>query len=60
MDFVELAPPALKGLSEEGASKLATLTLSYGRSDGSAVSISGQLNEAQWQWALKLLQEAQL
>jgi hypothetical protein len=57
MGFVELGPCALKGLSEDGVSTLATLTLTYTRADGSALSMSGQLSEAQWRWARELLAE---
>lgn len=55
MGFVELVPPALKGLSEDGVPTLATLTLTHTRADGSALSMSGQLSEAQWRWARELL-----
>jgi transposase-like protein len=34
-----------------------SLTLTRAAPDGSAVSITGQLSEAQWRWALRLLQE---
>ena len=33
------------------------LTLTRQAADGSAVSIRGELSEAQWRWALRLLQE---
>jgi transposase-like protein len=48
-DFVEL-PAAV-------APPVTAVTLTRYAADGSAVSISAELSEAQWGWALKLLQE---
>ena len=53
-DFVELPvampePPAVAPVSP--------LTLTRHAADGSAVSIRAELSEAQWRWALRLLQE---
>ncbi len=55
MGFVELACTAVEGLPAEEALRLMTLTLTYRRADGSAVSMSGALSEAQWRWAMGLL-----
>ena len=35
------------------------LTLTRQAPDGSAISISGQLSDAQWRWALRLLRESE-
>jgi hypothetical protein len=51
--FVELP---LAPLKKTAAPPLAELTLTYHGANGRAVSLTGQLSEAQWRWALGLLQ----
>lgn len=53
-DFVEL-PAAMPELP--AVAPVTPLTLTRHAADGSGVSISGELSEAQWRWALRLLQE---
>jgi hypothetical protein len=53
-DFVEL-PAAMPELP--AVAPVTQLTLTRHGADGSGVSISGELSEAQWRWALRLLQE---
>lgn len=52
--FVELPLAPLKKTA--ATPPLAELTLTYHGADGRAVSLTGQLSEAQWRWALGLLQ----
>lgn len=59
--------PSSPSLSSPSPSALATpspgrlsVTLTRQRADGDAVSIAGELDEAQCRWALKLLAEAQV
>ena len=53
-DFVEL-PAAMP--ESQAVVPVTPLTLTRQAADGSAVSIRGELSEAQWRWALRLLQE---
>jgi hypothetical protein len=55
MDFVELACPTVNAWPKEEFLEPMTLTLTHTRADGSALSMSGALSEAQWGWALRLL-----
>jgi hypothetical protein len=55
--FIEL--PVAGPLSRAPASSAGvSMTLTRQGGDGSRLSVSGQLSEAQWRWALALLQEA--
>jgi hypothetical protein len=53
-DFVEL-PAAMP--EPQAVAPVTPLTLTRHAADGSAVSIRAELSEAQWRWALRLLQE---
>lgn len=55
-EFVELAPVGLEEPIVAPALDSAALTLTRHGSDGSTVSIQGELSAAQWRWALGLLQ----
>lgn len=57
--FVEL-PMALRPAPEVALPPAGvSLTLTRQTSDGGTLSISGQLSEAQWRWAMSLLQESE-
>jgi len=56
--FVELPAAPLKKPAVTAPPPLTQLTLTRQAPDGSALSISAELSEAQWRWALGLLQES--
>ena len=57
-DFIELPAVAMEKATLT-APPVAALTLTRQAPDGSAISISGQLSDAQWRWALRLLRESE-
>ena len=58
-EFIELPPAAEPRASRPAPPTGVSMTLSRQDADGRCLSVSGQLSEAQWRWALALLQEVE-
>ena len=56
-DFVEVPAAAPEPMAVAAPPPLTKLTLTRHAADGSGVTISAELSEAQWGWALRWLQE---
>lgn len=55
--FIELPEAPVPVEEASGVTMGVSMTLTRQAGDGSSLSVSGSLNEAQWRWALALLQE---